>query len=92
VFEGTSYEKGTLTLEPEDCLLLYTDGVTEAMNKKGDFFSDEGLIRSLHGANGYEPKETLDRILGDVKTFAAGAPPSDDITILALKYKGPTKP
>ncbi len=87
-FEGSAYHRGTLTLAPGDNLILYTDGVTEAMNQKSDFFSDEGLLHSLRGTGGQSPEDMLKKILSDVHAFAAGAPPSDDITLLVLKYNG----
>ncbi len=89
IFEGTAYARGTLTLTPGDAFLLYTDGVTEAMNGEGRFFSEAGLLRSLTGTNGQPAEETLKKVLDDVHAFAAGAPPSDDITLLALRYDGP---
>jgi len=87
-FEDSPYIKGTMTLVPGDTIVLYSDGVTEAMNKGGALFSDERLITSLQEVNGHHPDELLRKILADTHGFAAGAPQSDDITILALQYKG----
>ena len=87
-FEDSPYIKETLTLGIGDTIILYSDGVTEAMNKEEALFSEERLLTSLREVNGQHPNELLKRILADVHGHAAGAPQSDDITILALQYKG----
>ncbi len=88
VFENTVYSKGGFSLRPDETLILYTDGVTEAMNRKGQFFAEERLTHSVYGAGAETAEEILKRVLAGVKGFAAGAPQSDDITLLALKFKG----
>ena len=87
-FEDAPYIKETLTLGIGDSIILYSDGVTEAMNKAEELFSEERLLRSLQEVNGQLPDELLKKILADVHGYAVGAPQSDDITILALQYKG----
>lgn len=90
-FEDSPYVRETLTLGVGDTIILYSDGVTEAMNKEETLFSEEKLLQSLREVNGRHPDELLKKILADVHGFAAGAPQSDDITILALQYKGRTE-
>ncbi|MEN6623267.1 MAG: SpoIIE family protein phosphatase [Smithella sp.] len=87
-FEDTPYIKEILTLGIGDTIVLYSDGVTEAMNKDELIFSEERLLQSLQEVNGQHPDDLLKKILKDVRSYAAGAPQSDDITILALQYKG----
>lgn len=87
-FEDTHYVKETLTLGIGDTIVLYSDGVTEAMNKDELIFSEERLLQSLREVSGRHPDDLLKKILADVRGYAAGAPQSDDITILALQYKG----
>jgi phosphoserine phosphatase RsbU/P len=77
-----------LTLGIGDTIILYSDGVTEAMNKDEELFSEERLLHSLRDVNGKHPDELLKKILADVHGYAADTPQSDDITILALQYKG----
>ncbi|HET6397652.1 MAG TPA: ATP-binding protein, partial [Pseudoxanthomonas sp.] len=69
-------------LEPGDCLVAYTDGVTEAFNLADEAYGSERLLQALpHGAGA---AEACGCVLADVRRFAAGAPPSDDTTVLAL--------
>jgi phosphoserine phosphatase RsbU/P len=77
-------------LAPGEGILLYTDGVTEAVDKNGSFFEDERLQRYLE-EHGSEPASVLVKGLhATVKEFAKGMPQADDITVLALRYVGPT--
>jgi hypothetical protein len=81
---GMNWEQRTVEFAPGDALIVYTDGVTEAQNPKGDFFGQERLlelIRQVADRPAWEIKET---ILEAVHTFTAGAPRSDDITLLIL--------
>lgn len=87
-FGDSPYNKETLTLGPGDTIVVYSDGVTEAMNKEAALFSEERLINSLREVNGYHPDKLMKKILTDTHGFAAGAPQSDDITILALQFNG----
>lgn len=87
-FEDSPYVKETLTLGIDDVIILYSDGVTEAMNEDETIFSEEKLLQSLQEVNNGSPDVMLKKILADVRDYAAGAPQSDDITILALQYKG----
>lgn len=87
-FEDSPYVKKTLTLGMGDTIIIYSDGVTEAMNKDEALFSEERLLQSLTAVQGEHTDKLLKKILADVHGFAAGAMQSDDITILALQYKG----
>jgi sigma-B regulation protein RsbU (phosphoserine phosphatase) len=80
------FERVGLRLEPGDCLLLYTDGVTEAENGAEVFFGEERLLAALSGAGASDAAELAHRVLRAVHAFAAGAPPADDIAILALRH------
>ena len=66
-----------------------TDGVTEAMNPKREFFGVERLRTSLSWMPAdVAPEELVARLRDDVRRFAAGAELADDITLLALRWKG----
>ena len=67
--------------------MLFSDGVSEAMNREEDFYGDERLLATLATASDATPAETVTRVLDDVRAFAAGAKQSDDITLLAVKYR-----
>jgi hypothetical protein len=80
---------GQLLLKPGDRLVLYTDGVTDAIDESGRFFSEESLRETLRGARGLGSKDVIERVLEQVHRFSGGAPRADDITLLVLGYVGP---
>jgi phosphoserine phosphatase RsbU/P len=78
-------ERETLPLEPGDTFVLFSDGVSEAMNTAEDFYGEERLLTALTGA-GASAADTVTRVLRDVRAFVADAQQSDDITVLAVRY------
>jgi sigma-B regulation protein RsbU (phosphoserine phosphatase) len=79
-------ERETLPLEPGDTFVLFSDGVSEAMNPADDFYGEERLLAMLATTAGASAAEIVKHVLADVRTFAAGAKQSDDITVLAAQY------
>ena len=88
MIDDMEYDVHKTVLRPGDTILLYTDGVTEAMNGNKDLFEDGRLESSLQRLNGSSLKDLLAGINTDVMRFAEGAPQADDMTMLALQYKG----
>jgi sigma-B regulation protein RsbU (phosphoserine phosphatase) len=84
--EGYLYQAGMVALKLGDALLLYTDGVTEAQDSGGVFFSDRRLLEVAGSVQG-ESDLLVDTVLKAVEAFAGGASQADDITMLAIKYK-----
>lgn len=74
-----------LTLEPGDSLVLYTDGVTEALDENGEEYGEERLARQVNGAAELEPIALINKTLESVKSFAGTAPQADDITLVGLR-------
>ena len=87
VFENFEYKSAKIFLKPENNILIYTDGVTEAQNIKEEFYGDKRLINLLNN-NIYNPKEIIEIVKADINKFVDGASQFDDITILNLKYLG----
>ena len=85
VMPEAKYADDSVHLEPGDMIVTYTDGVTEAMNPARSLYSEERLQQTLATLSGRDVQETVVGILDSVKAHAAGAPPSDDITVLALR-------
>jgi|GEM_PF-739092 len=83
-----AFEEGIINLEPNDIIFLYTDGVTEAMNAKKEFFSDEFLVEVLEKYESTSSEDITKSILQEVDKFSTGCPRFDDVTILTFKYKG----
>jgi sigma-B regulation protein RsbU (phosphoserine phosphatase) len=75
-----------LVLTKGDTLFLYTDGIIEAFNNKNVEFQSKRLHASLQKLTGANPREVLDGVARNVRDFIDGAPQSDDITMLTVKY------
>ena len=84
--QDVTYRSEKIMLRAGDGLFLYTDGVTEAMDEGGNQFSEPRLAEFLHEANGSSATEIIHGAVDQVRRHSAGAPQSDDITALALKY------
>ena len=85
--EDMRYRQQEITLQPGDCLFLYTDGVTEALDPENNLYSEERLKAFFNGPEmaGRSPEERLRLLHGDIAAFAAGAEQADDITMLLLQ-------
>lgn len=88
VLEGVSYGAGRTRLADGDLLFLYTDGVTEAVNASGEMFTTLPLERLLGAGGGLQPQTAAEAVMGQVKLFAGAVPQADDITLLAVAYRG----
>jgi len=87
--EDMVYEEHELLLRPGDMLFLYTDGVSEAVNPRGERYSLERLWACLGEApERCTSSELIGRMEKDVAMFEDGAEAADDMTMLALKYGG----
>jgi len=80
------YEDGEASLGPGETLVLYTDGITEAENPEGAWYTAERLRAALQDHAERDPDELADLVIGDVRSFAAGRSQSDDIAILAVRF------
>jgi serine phosphatase RsbU (regulator of sigma subunit)/anti-sigma regulatory factor (Ser/Thr protein kinase) len=90
IMERSSYTSGGMVLGPGEALLLYTDGVTEAMNPSETLYTGQRLEQFLASNWRSSPRRLIGDLVSDVRHFAGGAPQSDDITGLALLYLGAT--
>ena len=75
----------SVPLERDDCLVLYTDGVTEALDANGNEFGPERMIRSLRASANDGAQGVIDRVTADVRGFAGGHPQHDDITLIVVR-------
>ncbi|MGB7290629.1 MAG: GAF domain-containing SpoIIE family protein phosphatase [Thermodesulfobacteriota bacterium] len=87
VYEAAQYTTSTVTLAPGDSIFLYTDGVTEAMDLNGNFYTDDRLKRLLENQKSLPVEDRLKITLSDLKSFSSGASAADDITLMAIQYK-----
>lgn len=86
--EDIAYREGELSLSPGDLLLLYTDGVTEAMNTRGELYGEARLHHALGDAPARTPAEFTEQIADAVRHFEGEADQADDVTLLAVRYQG----
>jgi sigma-B regulation protein RsbU (phosphoserine phosphatase) len=82
------YTTASIQLRPGDGLLLYTDGVTEATDRDGRMYSERGLEVYLHQAHDRPATAIVGGLVDDVGSFIQGAPQTDDLTALAVRYAG----
>lgn len=92
VMEEQEYIEGEVTLARGETVVLYTDGVTEATDAQGDLFGDEALLAAM-AAIGSDPRGVVtaripDQLVRAVRGFENGAAQADDITVVALTYRG----
>jgi len=83
---GMVYREECLSIAPGDLLILYTDGVTEAMNSKGELFSEARLFELLGAPGATSTEAVVHRTVTAVETFEQGTEQADDITLLALQF------
>ena len=86
---GAKYRPGEVALEPGDAIYLYTDGITEQTDGRGELFGEERLRAGLEGGAVLEhPEACTGAVLALVEAHAAGAEQSDDRTQLLLRWRG----
>ena len=85
---GLAYKEDSTQLAPEDVLLMYTDGVTEARNREREFFTEDKLVALLSSREYESMEEVVRSTVEEVKRFEDGAEQFDDITVLALQFSG----
>lgn len=86
--ENYRYEAQRITLQPNDLLLVYTDGVNEAMNAKGELFGNERFFKTMNQGRGLKARHLIEKIQTDVESFVGVTPASDDLTMLAFTLTG----
>jgi sigma-B regulation protein RsbU (phosphoserine phosphatase) len=81
---GARYAAEQVVLDEGDTLVLYTDGLTEAVNSREEEYGHERLLKVLASGRRHAPRELIAECLSDLSSFLAGASLSDDLTMLAL--------
>jgi len=88
LFDHASFDQETVTLKPGDYIVVFSDGVTEALNPAGEEFTDERLVEFVKGQGGSPPQDVLTALLAEVKSFCADATQSDDVTAVMVRFNG----
>ncbi len=87
VLDGIHIQEKSVKLQPGDCLLLYTDGVTDAFSPQEELYGEMRLQETMLSADCTTAKETLDVIEASITDFIAGLPLFDDLTMLVVQRK-----
>ncbi|MBN1864691.1 MAG: SpoIIE family protein phosphatase [Victivallales bacterium] len=90
-FPKSSFTVLKTTIAPGDSLFLYTDGVSEAQNHKGELFGEKRMLDAANSCKNRSARNIIGTIRDAVDSFIEGNPPSDDITMLALGTIRPRK-
>jgi serine phosphatase RsbU (regulator of sigma subunit) len=85
IFDDAGWQTQTITLRPGDCLLLYSDGITEAQDGDGAFFGEERLLAALAESANQAAAERERALVHAIHTFVGSAPQADDITLLLAR-------
>ena len=88
LFEAASYEEETVQLAPGDWLIVFSDGISEAMSSTGDEYGETRIIECVQRNTALDPPRLLEALFSDVREFTKGAAQSDDITAMVLRYSG----
>ncbi|MGO9516201.1 MAG: PP2C family protein-serine/threonine phosphatase [Candidatus Korobacteraceae bacterium] len=83
--EDAAYESGTVTLQSGDWLVIFTDGVIEAENDRGEEYEEIRLLTMLHANTAVPPSTLLSAIMLDLDRFVGTAPQHDDVTLMLLR-------
>jgi serine phosphatase RsbU (regulator of sigma subunit) len=86
LLEFAPYDQEEVQLASGDTLVVFSDGVSEALNTLGEEFGDDRLQAVIEGATDLSAQALVDRLVGAVRAFTHGAPQSDDITAMVIKY------
>ena len=82
---NATYRSGSVVLAPGDWLVVFTDGVVEAMNTRGDEYGEPRLLAAIATSSGGTPGQMMQRIMTDLDLFVGNTPQHDDVTCLLLK-------
>lgn len=85
LFDFSSFETGDVKMDAGDLLVVFSDGVTEAVNAEGDEFGDDRLEACLASVRGRSAQEALAAVEQAVAAFAGTEPPRDDMTVMVLR-------
>jgi sigma-B regulation protein RsbU (phosphoserine phosphatase) len=86
LFGATHYTQARIEIEPGDILVLFTDGISEAMNAADEEWDEDRLLASIRACSGRPASQMIDDIVRDADSFVAGAPQHDDMTLIVVKF------
>jgi serine phosphatase RsbU (regulator of sigma subunit) len=91
-FEEAEYDSTMFQLEKGYKIIYFTDGITEARNKQGDFFGIEQVITMFKKEKDLSPKEFIEKLIKDLDEYSEGSTSKDDRTVIVLEILNVPKP
>jgi len=85
LIDGTDYVQVAVSLLPDDLVIPYTDGITEARNPDGEMLGRDGLLAIAKGLSIDEPAQMAERLIARLQEFRGTTPPGDDCTFCILR-------
>jgi phosphoserine phosphatase RsbU/P len=85
IMPEAKYESASVALAPGDWLIIFTDGLVEAVNANDEDFDEPRLLSALEAGKSGTPKELLDRLMASLDLFVGSTPQHDDVTCLIVK-------
>lgn len=87
IVDDCHYEETKVQLKEGDVVILYTDGVVEALNSVGEMYGFDRLMASIEGGRELDENSLLDKLMDDVSSFVGSAEQHDDLTIVVVKVE-----
>jgi serine phosphatase RsbU (regulator of sigma subunit)/pSer/pThr/pTyr-binding forkhead associated (FHA) protein len=88
-FPDASYQRGEVQLADGDTLVLFSDGITEAIDAAGEDFREDGIVRAVEPRLGRSPDQILRALFDALAAFTAGVEQRDDLTAVIVRYHSP---
>src|SRR5262245_60412402 len=86
LFESANYEEETVKLAKGDWLIVFSDGVSEALSATGEEYGEGRILSCVQSNLSLEPQRLLEALFSNVRDFAKGAAQNDDITAMVMRY------
>jgi sigma-B regulation protein RsbU (phosphoserine phosphatase) len=86
LFEDAAYEEEQVQLAPGDTVVVFSDGVSEALDEAEEEFGDSRIVDAVAPALREPPQAVVEALLGALRQFAGHAPQNDDVTAVVLRY------
>jgi len=88
MFDGARYEQQTVRLDPGDAIVIYSDGVSDAVDPADQEFGEARLLAAIQQAGTGSAQTLVDAVIDAVQRHTAGAVQNDDVTVMAIRYRG----
>jgi phosphoserine phosphatase RsbU/P len=85
ILSEAKYESATVTLAPGDWLVIFTDGLVEAVNARDEEYGEPRLLTALDAGRSFTPADLLKRLMAELDLFVGNTPQHDDVTCMLLK-------